>query len=139
MAEAKTKPTSQSVRTFLNAIADPRRREDAGAVAALMGEVSGEPPVMWGPAIVGFGAYRYAYESGRTGAAPLVAFSPRKAALTLYLSSDFPEREGLLARLGKHTSGKACVYVKRLADVDGAVLKRLVGASLAATRARHPP
>src|SRR5579862_4599230 len=109
MAEAKTLPTGESVQAFLDAIADPSRREDAWAVAALMGQVSGEPAVMWGPAIVGFGAYRYAYESGRTGSAPLLGFSPRKAALTLYLSGDFPERDGLLARLGRHTTGRACV------------------------------
>ena len=135
MAEAKTRPTGQSVEAFLGALAEPRRA-DARAVAALLGEVTGEPAVMWGPAIVGFGSHRYLYESGRSGDTPLLAFSPRKAALVLYLAGAFPERAELLARLGRHTTDRACLYIKRLADVDRAVLKRLAAASLASTLAR---
>ena len=132
---AKTQANDTAVGTFLDAAP---RSVDAKALATLMAEVSGEPATMWGPAIVGFGRYRYTYESGRSGEMCRIGFSPRKAARTLYLASDTPERPDLLAKLGRHTTGKACVYIKALADVDMAVLRELIAASLADNRRRWP-
>lgn len=132
--ELKTQPTDASVDDFLDGVADPARREDAKAVCALMREVTGQEPQMWGPAMVGFGRYSYTYASGRSGEWFVVGFSPRKQNLTLYLMDGFSERDELLSRLGKHTTGKSCLYVKRLADVDSGVLRELVAASMASTR-----
>lgn len=135
MAEIKTQATDADVAAFL--VGSPRA-DDARALAEMMAEVSGEPPTLWGPSIVGFGQYRYRHESGRTGEMCRIGFSPRKAALTLYLSADFPTRDALLARLGKHKTGKGCVYVKALADVDRNALRELIAASLASNRASYP-
>ena len=137
MAENRTKATDTEVGAFLDGVAT-ERRDDARAVAALMARATGETPVMWGPAIVGFGGYHYRYDSGREGDSCRVGFSPRKAALTLYLGTGHPLRDDLLAGLGKHTTGKGCVYVKRLADVNAAVLIELVTASYAENRVRYP-
>lgn len=131
MAELKTKQTTASVEDFLNGIADPQRRQDCWTLAALMQEVTQSPPSMWGDAIVGFGSYHYKYASGRTGDWPVVGFASRKQDLTLYIMSGFDQYEALLSRLGKHKTGKACLYVKRLADVDMAVLRELVERSVA--------
>lgn len=131
MAELKTKKTTASVEDFLNAIADPQRRHDCWTLAALMQEVTQSPPSMWGDAIVGFGTYHYKYASGREGDWPVVGFASRKQDLTLYIMSGFDQYEALLSRLGKHKTGKACLYVKRLADVDMAVLRELVERSVA--------
>lgn len=133
-AEPKTRPTDASVDDFLDA-SPPARQADARAVRDLLGEIAGAPAVMWGPSIVGFGSYS-------TGGAkpmdwPLLGFSPRKTELVLYFASDFPEREALLERLGKHRSAVSCVYIKRLADIDLAVLRRLAEGSAAWTRAGH--
>src|SRR3712207_3063185 len=125
------------VSAFLAGVEPARRREDAQAVCAVMERLSGEPPAMWGASMVGFGRYRYRYDSGREGEAFLTGFSPRKGALTLYVTGDFPRREALLARLGKHTTGKSCVYLKSLDDVDGSVLEELIAESLAWMRATH--
>jgi hypothetical protein len=132
MAEPKTKATKASVAAFLAAIADEQRRKDCKAVAKLMQEATGEKPVLWGANIVGFGAYRYEYASGGTGDWPVVAFSPRKNDLTLYLMAGFERHADLMAKLGRHRTGKSCLYLKRLADADPAVLKELVGRSVAA-------
>ncbi len=129
MAELKTGRNSGSVPEFLAAVADPRRRADAEAVCALMAEVTGAPPTMWGSSIIGFGTYHYRYASGQEGDWPPVGLSPRKAALTLYLSTGFDGAQDLLGRLGPHTTGKSCLYVKRLSDIDQAVLRELVGAA----------
>jgi len=136
MAENKTKPTTLSVPAFLDACAD-ERRADAKALAKLMQKVTGDKPTMWGPAIVGFGSYHYTYASGREGDAPIVGFSPRKAANVLYGAIGFGGAEGLLAKLGKHTTGKGCLYIKKLADVDVTVLETLLEKAVAATRAAH--
>ena len=136
MAENKTKQTRASVTSFLAAIDDPSRRADCRKVATMMRRATGEAPRMWGERIVGFGSYHYRYASGHEGDAPIVGFSPRKQDLTLYVLSDFAEKEELLARLGKHKTGKSCLYVKRLADVDIAVLEELVDASVAHQRRR---
>ncbi|MGN9889649.1 DUF1801 domain-containing protein [Micromonospora sp. L31] len=135
MATLKTAPTTASVDDFLAAVPDETRRRDAIAVRDLMRQVTGEPPTMWGDAIVGFGQRHLRYASGRELDWFLVGFSPRKAATTLYLGEGFPEKEQLLARLGRHTVGKGCLYVKRLADVDLDVLTELVRASVAQARA----
>lgn len=136
--EAKTRPTPTSAADFIAAVEDPKRRADAGAACALLAEATGEPPVMWGSSIVGFGAYHYRYASGHEGDAPLVGFSPRKANLVFYLSGCDEERGDLLARLGKHKAGKGCVYVNRLSDVDPAVLKQMAVATATSLRARYP-
>lgn len=132
MAEPKTKATKASVAAFLAAIPDEQRRKDCKAVAKLMQEATGEKPVLWGASIVGFGAYRYEYASGGTGDWPVVAFSPRKNDLTLYLMAGFERHADLMAKLGRHRTGKSCLYLRQLADVDIAVLKELVGLSVAA-------
>jgi len=135
--EQKTRPTPTTAAEFIAAVEDPKRRADAEAACALLAEATGEPPVMWGPSIVGFGAYHYRYASGHEGDAPLVGFSPRKANLVFYLYCD-EGREDLLARLGRHKSGKGCVYVNRLSDVDPAVLKEMAVATAEQIRARYP-
>ena len=137
MAENKTKPTAISVSEFLDACADDARRADARALTKLMENVTGYKPNMWGPSIVGFGSYHYVYESGREGDMPMVGFSPRKAALVLYGAIGFDGSEAFLAKLGKHTTGKGCLYIKKLADVDLRVLETLLGRAFAATKARH--
>jgi Domain of unknown function (DU1801) len=126
MAELKTQRTDASVADFLAGVADPRRREEAQAVCALMTEVTGTQPAMWGTSIVGFGAYDYRYASGQSGTWPAVGLSPRKTSLTLYLSSGFEGRDELLAKLGRHSLGKSCLYLPRLSDVDLDVLRELV-------------
>ena len=138
MADNKTKPTKSSVAAFIDALTDQTRRADAKALVRLMQSAAGEKPTMWGPSIVGFGSYHYTYDSGREGDMPLVAFSPRKAATVLYNAIGFSGSEALLAKLGKHTTGKGCLYIKKLADVDQEVLEALIVKSVAARRARHP-
>ena len=130
MSELKTKPTSQDPREFLNAVEPPEKRRDSLALLEAMESITGEQPVMWGPSIVGFGSYHYKSERSRQeGDWPLVAFSPRKQNLTLYIMAGNQENHDLLARLGKHTSSVGCLYIKRLADVDQAVLAALIEAS----------
>ena len=126
--EPKTTPTQASVPDFLARVADPQRRADAEEVCDLMREVTGAEPVMWGPSIIGFGIYHYKYESGREGDWPAVGLSPRKQNLTVYVSEGFDEHGHLLDRLGRHTTGKSCLYVRRLSDVDADVLRALIRA-----------
>jgi len=119
MAEAKTKPTDQSVASFIKKITDPQTRQDCYAISKLMKEATRSEPRMWGGAIVGFGTQRYKYASGREGDWPLIAFSPRKQNLTLYIGlSGFDNHAELLKKLGKHSVSKGCLYIKRLSDVD---------------------
>lgn len=132
MTENKTKATAASVAEFVAAIDDEGNRRDAKALIDLMRSATGEKPKMWGPSIVGFGRHHYRYESGREGDAPLVGFSPRKAALVLYGAIGFPNAPELLSRLGKHTTGKGCLYIKRMSDINADVLKELIETSLAA-------
>ena len=132
MAENKTKATAADAQAFLAAIENPQRRADGQALATIMTRISGEPPVMWGPSIVGFGRHRYKYESGREGEICSIGFSPRKAALVLYLSCDLDSSQALLDRLGKHERGRGCLYVKKLADVDAAILEEMIAAAWAA-------
>lgn len=124
-------PTSADVDAFIDAVPDEHRRSDARELCELMRSVTAAEPVMWGPSIVGFGSYHYRYESGRTGDAPLAGFSPRKANLVVYLVGGFEDRyPKLLDRLGPHRTGKACLYLKRLGDVDLDVLRQLVERSM---------
>ena len=126
----KTVPTAASVKDFIAAVEDDERRADCLTLVKLMEAATGEKACLWGSAIVGFGAYEYPLASGSTGQAPVVAFSPRKNDLTLYITPGFESYQSLLTRLGKHKTGKVCLYLKRLADVDAAVLKELVAASV---------
>lgn len=126
MAENITRPTEASVRAFLDTVENPVRRADADVLLELFERVTGEKPVMWGPAIIGYGSYHYRYESGREGDMCRAGFSPRKAALSLYLTCDAARFADILSRLGKHKTGKGCIYVTKLADVDMAVLEELV-------------
>ena len=136
MAENKTKPTGDSVEAFIAAVADETRRADARALVALMQGASGEEAKMWGPSIVGFDSYHYVYDSGREGDMPIVGFAPRKAANVLYGTLGFDGAEALLVRLGKYTTGKGCLYIKKLADVDIKVLEILIQNAVAAKRAK---
>lgn len=136
MAELKTQKNDASVTDFLNGV-DEKRREDCFALVELMEEATGAEAKMWGASIVGFGSYHYKYASGKEGDWMLVGFSPRKQNLTLYIMSGFEEYDGLLAKLGKHSTGKSCLYIKRLADVDTDVLRQLVAASVAHMKATN--
>ena len=130
MAELKTKQTNASVEDFLNKIPDEDKRKDCFAVAKVMEEITGEKPKMWGPSIVGFGTYRYKYASGREGDWPITGFSPRKKDLTLYMMMGFEKHADLMEKLGKHSVGKSCLYIKRLSDVDVPTLKKLIKLSV---------
>jgi len=132
MAENKTKATAVDPQAFLAAVEHPQRRADGQALAEIMTRISGEPPVMWGPSIVGFGLHHYKYESGREGEICTIGFSPRKAALVLYLSCDLDEYRAQLDRLGKYERGRGCLYVKTLADVDMGVLEEMIAMAWAA-------
>ena len=134
----KTRPEAHDVGAFIDAVEDPRRREDSRVVLEMMRAATGCEPVLWGPSIVGFDRYHYRYDSGHEGDMAMVGFSPRKAALVLYVLPGFADYEPLLAKLGKFTTGKSCLYVKRLADVDLEVLEALVRASVADMRRRYP-
>jgi hypothetical protein len=136
MADNKTKSTSASVAAFIDAIADSTRRADAKALVKMMQGAAGEKPRMWGPSIIGFGSYHYRYESGREGDMPLIGFSPRKVATVLYNLTGPDDCKVLLAKLGKHTTGKGCLYIKKLADVDQQVLRAMAVKSVAAMRTR---
>lgn len=137
MAEAKTKPTSASVEDYLASKASPEQLADCKALMTLLKKVTKQPPKMWGPSIVGYGSYSYRYESGRTGESCLTGFAVRGKELVVYLVAESQEQQSLLARLGKHKMGKACLYFKRLADLDTNVLERLVSESVAEIKRRH--
>jgi hypothetical protein len=136
MADNKTKPNQLSVAAYIGALSDETKRADAKALVKLMQSATDEKPKMWGPSIIGFGSYHYRYDSGREGDMPLVGFSPRKAATVLYGVTGLIDSEAFLVKLGKHTTGKGCLYIKKLADVDQRVLESLVVKSVAAKRAR---
>lgn len=138
MTNLKTQPTIVSVSDFIAAIDHPGRRQDATAVVTLMSEASGHPATMWGPSIIGFGRYHYRYASGHEGDAPLVGFSPRKANLVFYMAAYEDARADFLTRLGKHKSGKGCVYVTRLSDIDTGVLIEMATWSIQTLTARYP-
>lgn len=138
MAEIKTKPTKVSVGDFIAAVENGTRREDAKTLLKLFQKVTGWKARMWGPTIVGFGAYHYTYDTGHSGSICVVGFSPRKANLVVYVS-DFPGKAGLLQKLGKHKGGlKQCLYMNSLADVDLTVLEKILKAGVAQTRKTWP-
>jgi len=135
--EQKMRENGDSVEEFIGQI-DEKKREDAFRLLRLFEETSGYPAKMWGYGIIGFGRYHYKYASGHEGDAPLVAFSPRKDKISLYLLPESPEREELLAQFGKHKAGKGCIYINKLADVDTEVLKRLIRAAIEHMRKLYP-
>jgi len=137
MAELKTHATDANVERFLGTIADDARRQDCRRVLDIMKSATGAEPRMWGASIVGFGSYHYRYESGREGDWFLTGFSPRKRDLTLYIMAGFDRYESLMSRLGKYKTGKSCLYVKRLADIDEAVLRELVHTSVQHVQQTH--
>jgi len=138
MAGTKTKATEASVEGFIDGVENLTRRADARAVCAMLQRITGEAPKMWGPSIVGFGAYRYRYESGHEGEMCRIGFSPRKAQLVLYILPGFDGEAELLSRLGRHKTGKACLYIGKLAYVDSGVLEKLCTRSWEAMNARYP-
>lgn len=138
MYELKTKENDSSVLEFIEAVDSPIKREDAYKLLDIFTEVTGFPAKMWGPSIIGFGSYHYKYDSGHEGDAPLVGFSPRKAKISLYFATGDTQREELLKKFGKHTSGKACVYVNKVADIDVDVLKELIAQSVSFLQERYP-
>jgi len=129
-SDSKTKETAASVDAFIDKVPDETKRDDSYRLMEIMEQLSGFQAKMWGPAIIGFGSYHYKYESGREGDAPMVAFSPRKAAISLYLPAEFEKRDELLKKFGKHESSKACIYIKKLSDIDEGVLKKMITAAL---------
>ena len=137
-AEPKTKPTGLSAADYIAAVEAPRRRADAEILSALFEELSGEPPVMWGPSIIGFGRYHYRYDSGHEGDAARIAFSPRKAHTVVYLATGFEGREALIARLGKVKTSVACLYINRLDQIDMDALRELAALSLDHMREMYP-
>ena len=130
MAKNKTMETQNSVIDFINTVEDPTKRNDSFELVKLMQEQTGYEPKMWGPGIIGFGSYHYKYASGHEGDAPLVGFSPRKDAISLYLYPSFEDKEELLLKFGKHKAGKGCIYIKKIADIDVEVLKKMISYSV---------
>lgn len=130
MAENKTQATGASVTTFINSIDDKQSRADVRKVAAMMRKATGKRAKMWGPSIVGYGTYHYKYASGREGDFLMTGFSPRKQALTVYIIPGFTHFESLMDKLGRHKTGKSCLYIKRLSDVDERVLEQLINRSV---------
>jgi Domain of unknown function (DU1801) len=139
MAEPKTRPTKQSVAAFLKTVTDAQKREDTETIISLMREVTKQDPVIWGTSIVGFGAYSQKYASGREINWPMIAVSPRKQNLTLYIMAGHADAKDLLAKLGKHSTGASCLYIKRLADIDMPTLKALIKQAFATMKKRHKP
>jgi len=138
MAETKTKPTKVSVKDFIAAVDNDRRRADAQTLLKLFAKVTGWKAKMWGPTIIGFGAYTYTYDTGHSGSSPALGFSPRKANLVIYVF-DFPGKADLLKKLGKHKGGlKQCLYINKLDDVDLAVLEKILAAGLVETSKQWP-
>ena len=137
MADNKTRATDAPVDAYLAERADEKQRADCAELMALFASLTGQGPKLWGPSIVGYGSYRYTYDSGHGGEAPLAAFAIRGRDLVVYLSCDDPQRAALLARLGKHRMGKSCLYFRRLDDLDRTVLRQLVVDAIADVERRH--
>jgi len=137
MAENKTKPTDASVEDYIASRANAQQRTDCRDLMAMLRKVTRHSPKMWGPSIVGYGSYRYTYETGRTGEAPLTGFAIRGRDLVVYLMAEEEEQRSLLSRLGKHKMGKSCLYFRQLADLDKSTLEKLVAGSIADLRRRY--
>ncbi|MBT8296829.1 MAG: DUF1801 domain-containing protein [Maribacter sp.] len=129
MTQNKTRPTAVAVTSFLDSVEDEIQRQDSIKLVELMKEITGEDPVMWGPSIIGFGSYHYKYDSGREGDMLLTGFSPRKQNLSLYIMAGFSNYGSLMQKLGKYKTGKSCLYIKRLSEINIDVLKELIKAS----------
>ena len=130
MAKVKTTPNEKSVSEFLESVENEKKKQDSHKILEMMEDITGEEPVMWGPSIIGFGSYHYKYASGREGDWMKVGFSPRKQNMTLYIMDGFKNYEPLLEKLGKHKTGKSCLYINKIEDVDQEVLKQLVKESV---------
>ena len=137
MAENKTKPTDASVEEYIASRANEQQRKDCQQLMALLKKLTRQRPKMWGPSIVGYGSYRYTYESGRTGESPLTGFAIRGRELVVYMVADDDKQKALLTKLGKHKMGKSCLYFKQLADLDKSVLEQLVAGSVANVKQRY--
>jgi hypothetical protein len=137
MAENKTKPTNASIADYIASRANTQQQADCRELMALFRKITGKTPRMWGPSMVGYGSYRYTYESGRTGEMPLAAFAIRGRDLVVYIMGEGEQQTALLARLGKHSMGKSCLYFRRLADLDKSVLEKLVLNSIAEVKRRY--
>ena len=133
-AAIKTRVNDANVKDFLNLIEDDEKRKDCFEIVKMMESATKEKAKMWGPSIVGFGKYHYFYESGREGDMPIIGFSPRKQNITMYLTDGFAQYQGLVKKLGKHSTGKVCLYIKKLADVDKTVLNELITESVKAMK-----
>jgi hypothetical protein len=136
--QVKTKETEGSVKAFLDRIESPRKRDEAYRLLALFTEATGLPAKLWGDSLIGFGSYHYKYKTGHEGDAMIVGFSPRKSKISLYLYADFPERESLLAQLGKHTAGVGCIYVNKFEDIRPEVLRELIVRTATSIREQYP-
>ena len=137
MAELKTKPNAANVEDFLKQVENPKKREDSFKILTLMKEITGAEPIMWGPSIIGFGTYRYKYESGREADWFLTGFSPRKQNLTLYIMTGFKKYDELLSKLGKYKTGKSCLYINKIEDIDTEVLKEMIENSVKYLKSRN--
>ena len=138
MAKNKTAKTNQKVDDFLKGVENETKRDDSKKLIDMMTQLTGEKPYMYGPSIIGFGNYHYKYASGHEGDAPLAAFSPRKAAITLYFAPDLPEKEKWVEKLGKCKVSVSCIYVKKLDDIDEGVLKKIITASMKYAKKMYP-
>ncbi len=138
MASIKTTETSKSVTAFLKAVPGEVKRKDSFRVIEIMQQQTGFGPKMWGPSIIGFGKYHYKYDSGHEGDMPIAAFSPRSTAIVIYVSENFDKKDELLKKLGTHKTGKVCIYIKKLADIDISVLKKIISYSTRDIKSRYP-
>ncbi len=138
MAELKTKPTTARVTDFLAAVDDPQKRADCKKIAAMMRKATGKRAKMWGSSIIGYGSYHYKYASGQEGDFMITGFSPRKQAISVYIMPGFSGFDSLMKKLGKHKTGKSCLYIKRLSDVDESVLEKLITKSVEYMRKKYP-
>jgi hypothetical protein len=138
MAKNKTTETTYNVTHFINTVEDERKRNDAFELLKIIQEVTRFEPKMWGTAIIGFGSYHYKYASGHEGDAPLVGFSPRKDAISVYLYSSFENKDILLSKFGKYKAGKGCIYIKKLADIDLEILKQMISTSVNELQKLYP-
>ncbi len=138
MSQNKTQPTDENVLAFLNAVEHDQKRADSFEILEMMRELSGEEPKMWGPSIIGFGTYHYKYDSGREGDFLRIGFSPRKQNISLYFMTGSERDQHLIKKLGKYKTGKSCLYIKKLADVDQNVLREMIISSLAVMDEKYP-
>ena len=138
MAEPVMRPTAVDVDDYIDTVDDERKRDDSRTLVRMMSKLTGEKPIMWGPSIIGFGTYHYKYATGHEGDAPIAGFSPRKGAITIYLSNDFDQWDDLMPKLGKCKTSKACLYVKKLDDIDLKVLEQMIKRSIADVKKKYP-